>query len=55
MLAAERGHYTIAETLLDKGADKDAKDRRGKTATTIAGEKEHNEIARLLKGPEAGE
>ncbi|KAL8365190.1 hypothetical protein RB595_004139 [Gaeumannomyces hyphopodioides] len=46
--AAENGHEAVARLLLDRGADKDAKDGRGWTPLQRAAENGHEAVARLL-------
>ena len=46
--AAEKGHYTIAKTLLTHGAEVDRKSRKGCTALLIAAQKGQGEVVRLL-------
>ena len=57
MLSSEKGHKEIAELLLEKGADVNAKGKSGLTALMSASLRGHKEIAVLLieKGAEINE
>ena len=52
MHAASNGYTKIVQELIDSGADLEAKDNKGRTALTIAKQKERTEIIEILK--EAG-
>ncbi len=47
--AAANGLETIARRLLERGADRSVRDKTGKTASDLAGEKGHVALADLLK------
>lgn len=46
--AARQGHLNIVQWLISAGANKDLKNSEGKTATEVATEKGHHQIAQLL-------
>ena len=48
LLAAETGHLSIVELLLNRGADIDATDEQGRTALFLATERGHVDIVSLL-------
>ncbi|GEM_PF-594365 len=50
MAAALQGHLAMVQLLLEKGADVQAKDMNGATASDHAATKGHAEIVQLLKG-----
>ena len=54
MQAAYEGHLGVAELLVDKGADVNAKDKVGWTALTCAACEGHLEVVKLLKDRVAG-
>ena len=54
MHAAARGHIETVNVLLEHGADVNAKNEYGKTASKLASERGHKEIAKLLKSYEEG-
>ena len=49
MLAAVNGYKEIVALLIDNGADIEAMNEFGNTALTLAQEKKHEDIVRLLK------
>ncbi len=51
MWAAAYGHEPAVRMLLSQGADREAKDNRGKTAADMAAEGNHPNIVSLLKQP----
>jgi hypothetical protein len=53
--AASEGDINEVKSLIAKGVDINARDKEGRTALTLAKEKEHKEIVRLLRMHEAKE
>ena len=54
-VAAENGHGSVVDQLLQARADVNIKDRWGKTPLDLANEKRHTEVAaRLLKAAGGG-
>jgi ankyrin repeat protein len=49
MLASQNGHLDMVQTLLDSNADVNAKSTLGLTALTLAVQKQHNDVAELLR------
>ena len=43
------GHAQVVKVLLENGADAKAKNREGRTSSSLAKKKGHNEIANLLR------
>lgn len=55
MRAAARGEYRLAELLLARGAEIDARDKHGRTALQLADQFGHRKLADLLKSHGAAE
>jgi ankyrin repeat protein len=49
LIAAENGHEKVVKVLLDSGAEKEAKEKGGRTALHIAAQKGHERIVTLLQ------
>ena len=49
LYVVQEGHLEIVKLLLKKGAKRDVRDNTGKTALDFAKERDHKEIAALLK------
>ena len=52
--AADRGHDTTCAVLLEKGASRNVKDRRGRTAAELASDPAVRAIFEALAAPEKG-
>jgi ankyrin repeat protein len=49
-LAADNGHLPVVQYLCEQGADKEARDYRGKTPLHLAASKGHLPVVQYLKG-----
>lgn len=52
MKAAKQGHAALVALLLAAGANRELRDKRGKTALSKAMKNRHMDVARLLLGRE---
>ena len=52
MYASMFGHESCVRALLEAGADKEAKDKGGKTALMLASERGHEAVVTVLRGSE---